>query len=172
MRDDLEQINPGHHKLRRVFRVLGPAILLAGVACIAAALVDFFLAFGSFDRSPRFFWMFFLGMPLFFVGFVLTNAGYMAAVARYAAQEHAPVAADTLNYLAGETAPAAKAVAAALRSGLAATARACPSCAGANDPDARFCDSCGAALSRTCHSCSASNDPDANFCDACGRSLS
>ncbi len=164
-----EQINPGHTRVRKAFRVLGPALAAAGLICIVIAFVNFARAFGHFDRSPTLFWLFFLGAPLLFVGVVLTNAGYMGAVTRYVAQEQAPVAADTINYLASETAPAARTLAGALREGLSDSRRACPACAASNDPDARFCDSCGRALHRVCAACQKENDPDAKFCDACGR---
>jgi uncharacterized membrane protein len=171
MRDNAEQINPGHRRLRRVFRIVGPIVAVAGVAGIVTAFANFAWAFGHFDRTPHLFWMGFVGVPLLFVGLVLCNAGYAGAVARYAAQEHAPVAADTLNYLAGETAPAVRAVADAVRGSLARQPRACPSCAAANDANARFCDSCGTQLSSTCPSCRTTNDSDAKFCDSCGHSL-
>jgi hypothetical protein len=95
----------------------------------------------------------------------------MGAAARYAAQEQAPVVADTLNYLGAAAAPAVRAAADAVRDGENRTARTCPSCAAANDADARFCDTCGTSLIRTCPSCQTGNDPDASYCDFCGGAL-
>lgn len=59
----------------------------------------------------------------------------------------------------------------------------CPSCGKMNDPDAKFCDQCGAKMSPTqaykwdadetvtCPVCRKGNDDDARFCDQCGARL-
>jgi class 3 adenylate cyclase/tetratricopeptide (TPR) repeat protein len=48
---------------------------------------------------------------------------------------------------------------------------ACPRCGRENDPDARFCGACGAALLATCRACGAANASDASFCATCGSAL-
>jgi hypothetical protein len=168
MQDTGDRINPGHHRVRRVFRVLGPVLVVVGLACIVAAFAGFVTAFGG---PPRLFWLGFVGIPVLFVGLVLTKAGYLGAVTRYVAQEQAPVAADTLNYLAGETRPGVRAGASAVREGLRGEGRACPACGERNDGAARFCDACGKPLARACPACEAQNDADARFCDACGAGM-
>jgi class 3 adenylate cyclase/tetratricopeptide (TPR) repeat protein len=47
----------------------------------------------------------------------------------------------------------------------------CTSCEHANPDDARFCNSCGAALELTCASCSRANPPASRFCNGCGADL-
>src|SRR6185437_7645926 len=47
----------------------------------------------------------------------------------------------------------------------------CPACGTQNDPAARFCRECGAALSATCPSCGASVAPGSKFCSSCGTAL-
>ncbi len=167
MRSSGDRINPGQAKYRTVCRIVGPLVFLVGVACVVTAGVDFFTA----DDIPRLFWLGFVGMPLLFVGSVLLMAGFMGAVARYAAAEQAPVAADTFNYVAGETGEGVRAVASAVREGLAAGARRCAACGEGNDAGAKFCDACGEPLVRVCGACRAENDPDARFCDSCGGAL-
>ena len=45
---------------------------------------------------------------------------------------------------------------------------ACPDCGGQNDPNARFCQHCGAGLSIHCPSCGSRLTGDEAFCPACG----
>lgn len=49
--------------------------------------------------------------------------------------------------------------------------RACASCGAANEADARFCESCGAALPRACGTCGVAASATARFCRSCGASL-
>ncbi len=109
---------PYHDKVRRAARFIGPILVGLGALFIIFGLVDFFSSMGSFG-GPRYFWCLFVGMPLIFFGAVSCQIGFMGAAARYAAAETAPVAADTFNYLAGETRPGVTQVAAAVAEGLA-----------------------------------------------------
>ncbi|HEV2546809.1 MAG TPA: zinc-ribbon domain-containing protein, partial [Stellaceae bacterium] len=47
----------------------------------------------------------------------------------------------------------------------------CPSCHSETADDARFCDTCGAALPLFCASCGATNRAGARFCSKCGKAL-
>lgn len=131
--------------VRTLFRVLGPLVVLVGLAFVVLAGIDFFGSMGSFTGQPTRFWMFFVGLPLLAVGGWLTMAGFMGAGARYTAGEYAPVVKDTAGYLSdgrgvlgiGRTAaPASE----------GATGPYCRQCGVRNDTDARFCDSCGSIL--------------------------
>ena len=184
--NDETRIDPKHARVRPVLRVLGPIILVAGIVLLALGLIGFFMAFGKAEM-PRFLWCPFVGVPLIFVGVVMTGAGYAGAVARYQAGEIAPVAKDPFNYMADGTSDGIKTVASAIGEGLrdgldgaalpgaAQTAEKvrCHQCNILNDADARFCDRCGTAVEKSapCPSCGELNDPDARFCDNCGRAL-
>ena len=139
------------------------------------------------DRARRSFGGFGMvagGMVLLAVGAVLTKFGYMGRVARYAAGELAPVATDTLNYVADESSQAVRSVSSAIAAGIhdgrgdappsgepaPKTVVRCHKCNAANDADDRFCGQCGAELlkRRPCPSCGELNDGDAKFCDNCG----
>lgn len=114
------------------------------------------------------------GLLVVGVGIGLTSYGYMGAVARYEAAEVAPVAADTVNYVAEETSEGIEKIARAIGEGMnheKVSQVVCPSCKTANDADARFCKSCAAPLVKTCPACKKSNAPDARFCDHCGAEL-
>lgn len=78
---------------------------------------SFFASVGHFG-PPRYFWCAFLGMPLLFLGTVLTLFGYLGGIQRYVAGETAPVAKDVVNYLGQNTQPGVKAVAKAVTEGI------------------------------------------------------
>ena len=140
---------------------------------MAIGLISFFSAFGSFG-PPRYFWCAFVGMPLIAVGAALSKFGYMGAVGRYVAGEIAPVAKDSVNYMAVESKDAIRHVAEAVGSGLSqrsAANRRCPKCNVDNQAEAKFCNDCGAALMKNCAHCGKSNAPTARFCDKCGQSF-
>ena len=170
---------PGHKKTRSTLRVVGPLILGCGGILTLIGLGSFFMSFGSFD-PPRFFWCAFLGLPMLVFGAAITKAGYLGNIARYVANEAAPVGKDVVNYMAENTQDAVQTVASSLASGIkeglsdtpVSTCN-CPDCGAENNADAAFCDQCGNKLQteRSCPSCSSSNDPGAAFCDQCGTRL-
>jgi len=175
-----KEIDPSHQQKRSLLRVVGPLVLATGLIFLIVALVDFFRAMGSFGGPPKLFWCAFVGMPLLWLGFALSSAGFAGSVQRYMAGETAPVAKDTVNYLADGTKESVKTLAAAVGEGLAAGGgRAkdvlvrCHKCNQPNEADAKFCKGCGAILAKTkpCPACNELNDPDARFCDACGKPL-
>ena len=167
--------NSDHKDLRDVFRVVGPILLAIGILLIVITFVAFFSAISSGGR-PRFFWCFFLAMPFIAVGGSLTKFGYMGKVARYVAEEVAPVGKDTFNYLADETSQGMEKIAMAIGSGINAGSIAketeiqCAKCNRPNAIDANFCKNCGSALqkSKSCLECNELNSFDAKFCDKCG----
>lgn len=160
-----------HNKARSFFRVIGPISLIIGISCMIIAFVDFFKGMQGFG-GPSLFWLFFVGMPLIFVGFSLSGMGYGSAIAKYEAREYAPVAKDTFNYLAKETASGVNEISKAIQQGSAPTPMlTCPNCQHQNDFDAKFCDECGEKLVQVCPSCNEVNANDARFCDQCGTFL-
>lgn len=159
-------------------RIVGPALQVIGAALLVWGLYDIFVLGNlGFHFSP------FAGMLLLFFGSVLTMMGFAGVVARYQANEMAPVGRDAVNYMAdgtqGGVGAIASAVAGGIRDGLSEDGSSsaqrldCPQCAAVNDADARFCDHCGVELIRqtTCSTCNAVNDPEAHYCDHCGQPL-
>lgn len=164
-----EKLRPDEHqKVRSFFRLLGPVLLISGLVCIVLAFIDFF-TMDPFEE-PGLFWLFFLALPLLFVGFVLSGLGFGGAVAKFQSREYAPVAKDTFNYLAKETTPGVKEIANALQQGSTASLN-CHNCQQPNAIRAKFCADCGEKLVRTCRSCEQDNTIDARFCNHCGTSL-
>ena len=114
----MQQIeSPKHKPIRTFLRRAGPVTAAAGLVFIAIGFISFFSAMGA-SGPPKYFWCAFVGMPLLFVGIVMTKAGYIGSVARYLAAETAPVAKDTANYMAEGTKDAVKTVAKAATEGV------------------------------------------------------
>ena len=109
---------PQHNTTRNFLRVAGPLIAGVGLIFMIIGLISFFSAFANRNGSPRLFWCCFVGMPLLFIGVVLSKFGFMGAVARYTAAEHVPVATDAVNDLAEGTQGAVKTVARAVAEGV------------------------------------------------------
>lgn len=174
-----DHIDCQHQQTRSTLRLLGPCIAGVGLVFLIIGIGSFFSSFGSFG-PPRYFWCAFVGMPLLFVGGVLSKFAFLGSMTRYMANEVAPVGKDTFNYMATGTKGAvrdlASAVGEGLRSGVPAQASEvvrCHKCNEANDGDAKFCKNCGEALlkSKVCPNCEELNDPDARFCDNCGKAI-
>jgi len=176
----MDKIAPRHEQTRGLLRKVGILLIVIGGTFLIVGIGSFFAAFGGME-PPRFFWCAFVGMPILFVGGVLTSYGFMGSAMRYSAQEMAPVGKDTFNYMADGTKDSVKTLASAIGEGLrAGSAPAqgaervrCHKCNRVNDADAKFCGGCGASLGKTkaCPACRELNDPDAKFCDNCGRPM-
>ncbi len=172
----MDEMNNKQRQTRENLRSIGILVTAVGAIFTLVGLGSFFSAFGSFE-PPRYFWCAFIGMPLIGLGTSLMRYGYMGAVTRYVAGEVAPVAKDTINYLADGTDGALQTIGKAVGAGMAASAGQsvdalvrCHKCNRENARDAKFCSQCGAALQKAkqCPHCGELNDPDARFCDDCG----
>lgn len=109
-----------HTKTRSTLRIAGLTSAILGLIFVGFGAADFYSAFGGFG-TPKLFWCFFVGMPLLFVGSVLSMLGFMGAVARYAAAEQVPVATDAINDLTDGTRGTVKAMARAVAEGVKET---------------------------------------------------
>jgi RNA polymerase subunit RPABC4/transcription elongation factor Spt4 len=175
----MNQIDPGHNSVRNTLRVAGPVVTLIGLGFVIVGFADFFGAFGPWG-PPKLFWCMFFGMPLLFVGVVLSSYGFIGRFMRYMAEETAPVGKDTFNYMAEGTREGIKTVAGAIGQGLregglgnSQTMVRCHKCNALAQAETKFCGQCGQALGKTrpCPNCRELNDPDARFCDNCGHAF-
>lgn len=175
------RINPNQETHRAALRTFGWLMVCAGVPLTLLGGVSFFGSFGSFGSGasasfPGYFWCAFVGLPLVGIGIGLLKAGYMGSIARYVAGEVAPVSTDVLEHMAEQGKGSVRKLAQAVGEGLRAQAEAevlCPGCGEGNEPDAKFCDGCGAALAtrQVCAACGHANDAAARFCNRCGKDL-
>jgi hypothetical protein len=108
---------PKHRATRSFLRVAGPITALVGLIFTIIGMASFFSAIGGEGR-PRLFWCCFIGLPLLFVGIVLSMFGFIGALARYTADEQVPVATDAIEDLAEDTQGVVKTVARAVAAGV------------------------------------------------------
>jgi hypothetical protein len=73
--------SPKHNAVRTFLRIGGPLMALIGLVFLTVGLVSFFSAFGGF-QPPRLFWCAFVGLPLLFVGVVMSKFGYLGSLTR------------------------------------------------------------------------------------------
>jgi hypothetical protein len=109
--------SPQHDSVRKVLRTGGPALIGVGLILMIIGFASFFGSFSG-PGMPNYFWCAFLGMPVLFVGIVMTKWGYLGAAYRYVAGETAPVLKDTANYIGEGIQPGVKAVAKAVTEGI------------------------------------------------------
>ena len=105
-----------HRSARSFLRVAGVVVAVVGLVFLIVGMASFLSAFGG-GGPPRLFWCCFVGLPLLFIGSVMCMYGFMGALARYAAAEQVPVAADAMTDLAEGTKGAIKTVARAAAEG-------------------------------------------------------
>jgi hypothetical protein len=147
--------SPEQNAVRSCLRAIGPLVFIVGLICTIVGGISFFSSMNSMEPPQRF-WLCFIGLPLMFVGGVLSQFGFMGAVSRYVAGETAPVAADATNYMADETRGAVETVAKSAAKGITegidvgrAANSFCPHCGTAVKADFKFCPKCGKPLSTT-----------------------
>ncbi|HWO76550.1 MAG TPA: zinc ribbon domain-containing protein [Bacillus sp. (in: firmicutes)] len=163
-------ITEEHKKTRSFFRILSPVFLVIGSICLVVALIDFF-TLQAFEE-PKYFWLFFVAMPIIFIGFVLTGFGYGGTIAKYQSRELAPVAKDTFNYLSTETTSGVKEISKAISEGAHSShSVSCNKCHQENPIQAKFCNHCGEKLVQSCLHCGQENTTNALYCNGCGNSL-
>ena len=158
-----------HESLRRFFKVIGPIVLIFGIFLIIKGIAPMFSPM-SFGPDPTTFPLAFIGMPVTFIGIVLSALGYGGNVAKYQAREYTPVAKDSFNYFAEESQEGVRNLSKAMREGndMGYT---CPHCESFHQPDSKYCNQCGKPLYKSCTSCNETNTRDAIYCDNCGSSL-
>lgn len=151
-------------KPRLFFQVVGPMVLIAGVVCMTLGFLSMTKDMGNFGSGPpKLVFLLALGIPLMFVGLVLSGLGYKRWFAQYTTSELSSVASQTVNYLGDTTQEGVRAIGQALREGIQEAPREgsrespgvgmesgksplafCPSCGSRLVADARFCHRCGA----------------------------
>lgn len=160
-------LNDNQKGLRKKLTILGIILLLTGLGFSIVGMSDFFMSMGSFN-APTKFWCNFIGMPLIFAGIVLVVTSNQGKIARFTANQTAPVAKDVTNYMVDGTRDE---VVKTFKEATNKNGKICPKCGATNDHDASFCDNCGTQLIKVCPNCGMPNDTNAKYCDECGKKL-
>jgi len=67
-----------------VLKILGALCMLGGAILAAIGLIDFFSMTGWMDGRPEYFWLSFVGLPLFGIGGMLLAFGFRPEIERHA----------------------------------------------------------------------------------------
>ncbi len=154
--------------IKKRLRIIGGTLFAIGIVLALIAFIDFFSAVSSMNGPDNFF-LFFIAFPLIFVGSACLSFSSMGKIARYKAEELAPIAKDTVNYmLDGTKEEIADTINLVRRQGKTIT---CPKCHNQNNQEAKYCDECGEQLHHVCQYCNEHNDADAKFCKNCGKKI-
>ena len=139
---------------KKVFQVLGPLFIFAGMALFITGMVSLI------NSEGELFPMVMVGPFLFFFGGTFTAIGFRKGtttvhggrpitVVRPSEQEHSLNPSSTLR-----------------------DSKKCPYCGAEVESFAQYCDHCGKALFLACPKCHKKNDVDAQYCKYCGEKLS
>ena len=157
-----EQENIKHAKNKKTLKILGFIVLTIGIILSLIGLIDFFMAFGSFE-SPKLFFLTFIGFPCIAIGSALLHFAYMGNIAKYTAKETMPTIKNVGNTVASVVEDSIDVV--------KNEKDRCPYCGEIIDKDAKFCDECGKPLTKVCPLCGEVNDHDSKFCKNCGKEI-
>ncbi|NBI27713.1 zinc ribbon domain-containing protein [Chengkuizengella marina] len=165
------------HKLaRKILRIIGPIILFGGILSFVIFMVDLFTLKGF--EQPNYPWLPFVGIPLIFVGLVVSGLGYGSVVARYQSREYSPVVSDTFNHLSKKSSDGIRNISKAIKEGVSQETNSpqtrslsCSKCGTDNENDAMFCKNCAQSLQLSCSKCGSFNESNAKFCDQCGERI-
>lgn len=164
MMENKDEKTMKHAKNKKVLKIVGIVLLLAGVCCAVTGFVDMGLSMRRMEM-PRLFFLLIIGFPSIGIGGMLTLMGFRKEVATYIKNESVPV----FNEASEEMKPGISAIAGAVKE--AGRTVVCPNCGYANDADGNFCSKCGKPLTSACPHCGADVTADAVFCSKCGEKL-
>ena len=150
-----------NEKALKILRMIGFPLIIIGLVCMIVGFVNFA------NGNTKFFYLLFIGVPLFPVGLMMVFVSYMRVISAFTASQTASVRKDVANYMLDGT-----------RDEVVKTFKAasdktiiCPKGHKENEFTARFCSMCGNPLVKKCPHCDELNDMDAKYCKKCGKEL-
>lgn len=161
----MKRIDKDSEVKRKKLKKIGLPCLIIGLLLIIIAFINFISSFGK--GMPDLFFLFFIGIPLVFIGGTCLLHANIGKIARYTASQTAPVQKDVVNYLLDET----KDNVVDIIKSIDENKKECPYCLTENDFNAQYCKNCGKEICKICTFCNKENDSDAKYCDKCGKEL-
>lgn len=155
--------------------VFGWILIIAGISIVIVALIDYFISFSSL-RSPSFFFLFFIGFPMIFIGAILHNSDKSRQFNRRRIDsrnnQDINSSPDCSSFSDNEN-HSSNCSSTVLPTSDKDTII-CPFCHKAMPKASSYCPNCGRKIvkkTKTCPHCGEINDDDAIFCKSCGQSL-
>lgn len=127
-----------HNKVKRIIKIVGIVILTIGLALDIIGFGDFFMSFSSF-RTPKYFFLSFIGLPLTGAGLSLLVFGFRREIHKYIKDEGMPVVKEAYYDLK----PEIKDLVDTVKGTSNVTEIVCPKCKGIISADSKFCSHCG-----------------------------
>lgn len=123
----------------------GLTFLIIGVSLFILAMVNFFTSMNRFEM-PSLFFLFYIGMPLVFVGIVFIILSYSKKILNYTKGQIKDIFSEKEE-------------------------KKCPNCNSDILDSDLFCPHCGFKLKVKCENCGTINDSKNHFCAHCGKEL-
>lgn len=87
-----------HRKTKLILRITGGILFPIGLILIIIAIVNFMSSMQG-NATPTLVWLFFVAVPLMFIGGVCLLFGFMGAMTSYSHSQIRPVAKDSAIYM-------------------------------------------------------------------------
>lgn len=89
-----EEEKKRHENTKRKLKITGTILLVIGIVCEIAGMLDIFIVANSQGRMPSLFFLAFLGAPLIMVGIVMLIFACRREILSYTKNEVVPVVND------------------------------------------------------------------------------
>ena len=150
-------MNENRFKKKKILKIVGSLIALAGLAAAIAGFADMGIAVKE-RRFPELFFLLIVGLPCIAIGAMIALIGFRAEIVKGTVKDIAPAIKQLTDAVTTTTEKEA-------------TEIACPRCGALNRSDSVFCYKCGAALCRECPECGKIADFRDEYCTKCGKKL-
>ena len=83
-------MNKKHERTKFILKIIGPIVIAAGLACVAAGIADMVISTNEGDM-PQLFWLMIIGLPALGIGGMITAAAFRRELTTYIKNETVPV---------------------------------------------------------------------------------
>ncbi len=157
---------------KKILRRIGVMVLGAGILLMIIGMINFFTAFVTLEE-PTLFWMFFVSMPLLFIGVTCLGLSTQRTTSFKDEFQNRFEPRNPNNYQKEEPFKGTvnKEESNVNNEQTKGDKRVCSHCNNANPPRAMYCEQCGQQLTKMCVYCGEENSVNSRFCQKCGKEL-